>query len=129
MVVALNLRMSRRIGLRSTIINRQYAKIFLCVDFICRNQLQQNANVCHLSAYLHNGVVNFWLRIYFRGPQLVLSMQITTFSIYKTKPNLQMNAKKTVCIRSKLLLFSIFFFGLFGRKVPLEMILTLILKV
>ena len=39
-------------------------------------------------------------------------MQITTFSTYKTKPNLQVKAKKSVCIISKLLLFSIFFFNL-----------------
>jgi len=49
-------------------------------------------------------------RIGDRGCQFVLFMQMTTFSIYKTKPNLQVKAKKTVCITSKLLLFSIFFF-------------------
>ena len=41
----------------------------------------------------------------------VLFMQIKTFSTYKTKPNLQGKAKKTGSITSKLLLFSIFFFG------------------
>ena len=41
-----------------------------------------------------------------RGPQFVLFMQTTIFS-YKTKPNLQVKAKKTVCITSKLLLFII----------------------
>ena len=47
-----------------------------------------------------------------RGPQFILFIEITTFSSYKTIPNLQVKAKKTVCITSKLLLFSIFFFGL-----------------
>ena len=46
-----------------------------------------------------------------RMPQFVLSIQITTFSSYKTKPNLQVKAKKIVCITSKLLLFNIFFFA------------------
>ena len=45
-----------------------------------------------------------------RGCQFILFMQITTFCTYKTKPNLQVKAKKTVCITSKLALFSIFFF-------------------
>ena len=49
-----------------------------------------------------------------RMPQFVLSIQITTFSSYKTKPNLQVKAKKIVCITSKLALFSIFFFRLKG---------------
>ena len=40
-----------------------------------------------------------------RGPQFVLFMQITTFSTYKTKPNLQVKAKKTVYLTSKLLLY------------------------
>ena len=44
-----------------------------------------------------------------RRPQFVLFMQISTFSTYKTKPNLQVKAKKTVSITSKL--FNIFFFG------------------
>ena len=44
------------------------------------------------------------------GCQFVLFMQIITFSTCKHKPNLQLKAKKTVCITSKLLLFSIFFF-------------------
>ena len=49
--------------------------------------------------------------LYFtQGSQIVLLLQITTFSTFKTKPNLQVKAKKTVCITSKLLLFSIFFF-------------------
>ena len=45
-----------------------------------------------------------------RGCQFVLFMQITTFSTCKHKPNLQVKAKKTVCITPKSLLFSIFFF-------------------
>ena len=45
----------------------------------------------------------------YQGPQLVLFMQITTYT-FKTKPNLQVKAKKTVCITSKLLLFRVFFF-------------------
>ena len=36
------------------------------------------------------------------GASLFLFMQITTFSTCKTKPNLQVKAKKTVCITSKL---------------------------
>ena len=40
-------------------------------------------------------------------------MQITTLSTYKTKPNLQVKAMKSVCITLKLLLFSIFVFGQF----------------
>ena len=47
-----------------------------------------------------------------RGCQFILFMQITTFCTYKSKPNLQVEAKKLVCITSKLLLFSIFFFRL-----------------
>ena len=47
----------------------------------------------------------------FRGCQFVSFMQITTFSTCKHKPNLQVKAKKTVCITQKSLLFSIFFFG------------------
>ena len=43
--------------------------------------------------------------------QFVLFMQITTFSTNKTKPNLQVMVKKTVCLTSKLQLLSIFFFG------------------
>ena len=49
-----------------------------------------------------------------RRCQFVLFMQMTTFSTCKTKPNLQVKAKKSVCITSKLLLFSIFFFDLMG---------------
>ena len=52
-----------------------------------------------------------------RGPQFVLFMQITTFSTCKTKPNLEVKAKKAVCITSKLLLFNKNFFG---NKVPLR---------
>ena len=52
-----------------------------------------------------------------RWPQFVLFMQITTFSTYKTKPYLQVKAKKTVCITSKLLLFSIFLLWLAWLKV------------
>jgi len=47
----------------------------------------------------------------YRGPQLVLFIQITTLSTYKTKPNLQWKAKKRDCITTKLLLFIKFFFG------------------
>ena len=49
-----------------------------------------------------------------RGCQFVLFMQITTFSTCKHKPNLQVKAKKTVCITPKSLLFSIFFFGFYS---------------
>ena len=38
----------------------------------------------------------------------VLFMQITTFSTYKTKPNLQDKAKDTVFITTKLLLFTLY---------------------
>ena len=48
-----------------------------------------------------------------RGCQFVLFMQITTFCTCKHKPNLQVKAKKTVCITPKSLLFSILFFGLY----------------
>ena len=48
------------------------------------------------------------------GPQFVLFMQITTFSTYKTKTNLQVKAKKIVCITSKksysLVYYSLVFF-------------------
>ena len=46
-----------------------------------------------------------------RGCQFVLFMQITTFSTCKHKPNLQVKAKKTVCMTPELLLFSIFSFA------------------
>ena len=52
--------------------------------------------------------VSYW------GPQFVLFMQITTFSTYKTKTNLQVKAKKIVCITSKksysLVYYSLVFF-------------------
>ena len=47
-----------------------------------------------------------------RGCQFILFMQITTFSTSRHKPNLQVKAKKTICTTPKLLLFSIFLFGL-----------------
>ena len=59
----------------------------------------------------HN-LVSIWWTGRIRGCQFILFMQITTFCTYKTKPNLQVKAKKTVCITSKLALFSIFFFDL-----------------
>ena len=40
----------------------------------------------------------------------------STFIHYKTKPNLQVKAKKRVCITSKLLLFSLFFFAAMGSS-------------
>ena len=52
-----------------------------------------------------------------RGCQFVLFMQITTFCTCKHKPNLQVKAKKTVCITPKSLLFSIFFFGLITKPI------------
>ena len=72
---------------------------------------RSSASVDIMFLWFLTKVLDKWAKC--RGCQFVLFMQITTFSTCKHKPNLQVKAKKTVCITPKLLLFSIFFFGIY----------------